>query len=619
LLHQVFAQKPELLGHAVEVFDQNGEERLKISVDLLWKVLTTTAEDPRAGEIVCILDALDECRHSELQPLLRNICSFYDERSRISSSMTLKFLVTSRPLQHIENEFSHLSQRIPAIRLAGEEHTDEILYETGLVIEHEIEKIQLDFPMHPKTVRTLRDEFTKVENRTYLWLMLIFDLIRQDLQSVVTSTEREKLFHTIPKSVDTAYTAILNKSTNKDRARKLLNIVCAATRPLSLMEITTALLIQENHKTYEGLEIPPDGFSKTYIRNLCGLFVSVIYGRVFLLHQTAKEFLMAEEECNQLPSNIPCDETWKNSLTAQNSSFLLASICMWFVRLEDFKDPSIKPEDIGQLVSNYEFFEYSAKNWAVHFRTAVILGLDSHILTTLSLELCTDQEGRYVSWKLVFWPSFGSYIRINTFNNLHLASTLGLDFVVGQLLANPGIEVNTADENSQTPLWHAAYEGHDGVVRQLLAAPSINVNAADNDGWTPLWYAAYGGHNGVVRQLLATPSINVNATDIKGKTPLWCAINKRNEQIVAQLLSAPSIDVNAADNAGWTLLWWAIIKGDERMVAQLLSAPSIDVNDAHKNGKTPLSIAQERGHEGIVKLLKIRAIVVADSPAKNSA
>lgn len=120
--------------------------------------------------------------------------------------------------------------------------------------------------------------------------MLIFDLIRQDLQSVMISTEREKLFHTIPKSVDTAYTAILDKCTNKDRARILLKIVCAATRPVSVMEITTALLIQENHKTYDDLEIPPDGFSKTYIRNLRGLFVSVIDGRVFLLHQTAKEF-----------------------------------------------------------------------------------------------------------------------------------------------------------------------------------------------------------------------------------------------------------------------------------------------------------------------------------------
>lgn len=151
--------------------------------------------------------------------------------------------MTSRPLQHIETELSDLSRKIPAICLAGDEHTDEILYETGLVIDYEIEKIPLDFPMHPTTVCILRDEFTRAENRTYLWLMLIFDLIRQDLQYVMTSSEREKLFHTIPKSVDTVYTAILNKGANKDRARKLLKIVCGATQPLSVMEITTALLI----------------------------------------------------------------------------------------------------------------------------------------------------------------------------------------------------------------------------------------------------------------------------------------------------------------------------------------------------------------------------------------
>ncbi|KFY39182.1 hypothetical protein V495_06100 [Pseudogymnoascus sp. VKM F-4514 (FW-929)] len=388
LLHQVFAQKPELLGHAVKVLDQNEEERLITSVDLLWEVLTTAAEDSRAGEIVCILDALDECGHLELKLLLQKLCSFYDERSQISSSMALKFLVTSRPLLHIENEFSDLSRKIPAIRLAGEEHTDEILKETGLVIEYEIEKIQLDFPMHPKTVRILREEFTKVENRTYLWLMLIFDLIRQDLQSFINATERERRFHTIPKSVDTAYTAILNKSTNKNRARKLLKIMCAATRPLSVKEVTTALLIQENHKTYADLEIPPDGFSKTYIRNLCGLFVSVIDGRVFFLHQTAKEFLMAEEDSNPSAFSLPSDEIWKNSVSIQDSSFLLASICMRFISLEEFKDLSIKRDDIDQLVSEYEFLEYSAENLAVHFRAAVVPGI-----TNLAESL--RQQGKY--------------------------------------------------------------------------------------------------------------------------------------------------------------------------------------------------------------------------------
>lgn len=614
LLHQVFAQKPELLRLAVEVFDQNGDERLKTSVDLLWHVLTTAAEDPQAGEIVCILDALDECRQSELEPLLQKMCSFYDDRSHTPNSMVLKFLVTSRPLQHIENEFSDLSRKIPAIRLAGEEHTDEILYETGLVIEYEIEKIQLDFPMHPKTVRILRDEFTKVVNRTYLWLMLIFDLIRQDLQSVMISTEREKLFHTIPKSVDTAYTAILNRSTNKGRARTILKIVCAATRPLSVKEITTALLIQEHHKTYDDLEIPPDGFPKEYIKNLCGLFVSVIDGRVFLLHQTAKEFLMAKEDCNRSAFNLPCHEIWKNSVTIQDSSFLLASMCMWFLRLGEFKGPSIKQEDIDQLVSKYEFFEYSAENWAVHFRAAVVP--DGDPLLHLAFKFCDVQTDHHLSFMLAIGRNQGNVFNVDEFNSLHVASHLGLGTVVGQLLATSNVDVNAAEDSGGTPLFWAASGGHEAVVGQLLAAPGIKINVVNDSDETPLFWAANEGHEGVVGQLLACRGIAVNAASDTGWTPLLCAANKGHEAVVGKLLADPRINVNAADSEDWTPLFWAAFEGHEAVVRQLLTAPGIDVNTIDSEGETLLSVAQ--GFD-IFKLLESRVNMAAESLDKDSA
>jgi ankyrin repeat protein len=598
LLHQLFAQKPELLGHAVKVSDQNEEDRLKASVDLLWEVLTTAAEDPRAGEIVCILDALDECRYSELKLLLRKLCSFYDGRSQISSSMALKFLVTSRPLYHIISEFSDLSRKIPAIRLAGEDHTDEILKETGLVIEYEIEKIQLDFPMHPKTVCILREEFTKVENRTYLWLMLIFDLIRQDLQSVINATEREKIFHTIPKSVDTAYTAILNKSTDKNRARKLLKIVCAATRPLSVKEVTAALLIQENHKTYDDLEIPQDGFPKAYIRNLCGLFVSVIDERVFLLHQTAKEFLMAKEDCNQSMFSMPSDEIWKNSVSIQDSNLLLASMCMWFISLEEFKDSSIKQDDIDQLVSKYEFFEYSATNWGVHFRATVVS--NGSPLLKLAIELCDVQADRHSIFMLVAHKFIMYGEIIDGLCNLHVASFFGLEKIIGQLLASRDIDVNAGDNAGRTALWWAAFKRHQGVIGQLFAAPGIDINAADNEGRTPLSWATSMEQQGIVGQLLAAPGIDINAADNKGRTPLSWAAGMQQQGIVDQLLAAPGIDVNAADNEGRTPLSWAASRQQQGIVGQLLATPSINVNLADTKGKTPLWYAAEEGIESVV-------------------
>jgi hypothetical protein len=140
----------------------------------------------------------------------------------------------------------------------------------------------------------LWEELSKVEHRTYLWLKLIFELIHKDTQSI-TKRGRLKIFGTIPDSVDAAYTAILNQSTDKEQAKKLLQIVCIAIRPLSVKEMGIAISIQPGDKALGDLEIPPVDYSKNLIRNLCGLFVSVVDGRVYLLHQTAKEFLLGAE------------------------------------------------------------------------------------------------------------------------------------------------------------------------------------------------------------------------------------------------------------------------------------------------------------------------------------
>lgn len=137
--------------------------------------------------------------------------------------------------------------------------------------------------------------------------------------------------------------------------------------------------------------------------------------------------------------------------------------------------------------------------WAVHFQAAMIP--EGHSLIALGLELYDIQADRYMSWELVYWGR-AMHERVPAkFNNLQLASLLGLERVVGQLLAAPGIDVNAADEHGQTPLWWAVSEGHEAVVRQLLAAPGIDVNAADKNGRTPLIVAQVHGYKGILKLL----------------------------------------------------------------------------------------------------------------------
>jgi len=608
LLHQLFVQKPELLGYAVGVHDQNGDSFVT-KVDLLWNLLTAASADPRAGEIVCILDALDECRESELTYLLRKICAFYENcaRSSNSNSTALKFLVTSRPLNHIENVFSDICQNLPTIRLAGEEDTDQIKREIDLVIDDQLSKIQKRWKLDQKTLSSLRDEISKVEHRTYLWLKLIFDLIGKDAQSI-TKQGRRRIFGTIPDSVDSAYTAILNQSTDKEQAKKLLQIVCTAIRPLSVKEMHIAISIEQEDRSLDDLEAPSEEHSKSLIRNLCGLFVSVIDGRVYLLHQTAKEFLIGEVD---RPQPAPADNwTWKHSLSVKHSNFILAHICMWYLRLDGFPlEEEDEDEDdyinfyktVERLVSSYDFLEYAAEYWATHFREATISMEQTSI--EMALHICNPRTYPYKIWGRVYWHNLGYNSSIPNLTSLHLASYFGHEEVVAILLAMPGIDINKAGINSRTPLSIAASQGHTAVVSQLLAMPGIDINKADNASRTPLYLAVSKRHMAVVSQLFAMSEIDINKADNASRTPLYLAVSRGHTAVVSQLLAMPGIDINKAGIDSRTPLFIAASQGHTAVVSQLLAMPGIDINKADIDSRTPLSIAASQGHTAVVSQL----------------
>ena len=109
------------------------------------------------------------------------------------------------------------------------------------------------------------------------------------------------------------------------RARILLQLIVAATRPLSLQEANIALTFatqKGNCTSHRKLDLwPLDGFKST-IQNICGLFVSVHDGKVSLIHQTAREFLVRNTE---LPE--PQSGKWQGYLGIRFAIYSL--VLMW--------------------------------------------------------------------------------------------------------------------------------------------------------------------------------------------------------------------------------------------------------------------------------------------------
>jgi ankyrin repeat protein len=95
---------------------------------------------------------------------------------------------------------------------------------------------------------------------------------------------------------------------------------------------------------------------------------------------------------------------------------------------------------------------------------------------------------------------------------------------VVRLLLERGADPTIADEWGWTSLMAAAREGHLEVVRLLLGHPIVkaSINDRNEDGDTALWLACYEGRGGIVRALLqsgADPTIANN----DGTTPMAIA------------------------------------------------------------------------------------------------
>ena len=90
-----------------------------------------------------------------------------------------------------------------------------------------------------------------------LWVHLTLDVIQNSVN--ITKGSIHTNISEIPKTVHEAYDKILCRSRDFEKAKRLLHIVVAAARPLSLKEMALALAIKENHRAYNDLELEPEG------------------------------------------------------------------------------------------------------------------------------------------------------------------------------------------------------------------------------------------------------------------------------------------------------------------------------------------------------------------------
>jgi ankyrin repeat protein len=605
VLHQLFSQNNALIRYAIPEFQRNGD-KLPQLFDTLWSILVTAAACPDAGSVICVLDALDECAESSRLPLIKKLASFY---SNSNSNVMLKFIVTSRPNTAIGDAFLRENLDLSTVRLMGENEAEmnDISAEIDLVIKDRVRRfrsLRRGSGVEDDAHIIIQEQLNEIENRTYLWVSLIFPELEKSAR--VSKKKLLEVVKSIPSTVFEAYEKILAQGSDVDWPKKLvlLHIIVAAVRPLTLAEMNIALSIKDGDKSLPEVDLDPEESFPTIVRELCGLFVSIRDSKIYLIHQTAKEFLVLEKAAPVRPTG-GIDPRWKwgHSLELGESNLVLAKICVLYLQFSVFESHPLVAEKWGYLgtVDRYThehgFLDYAAKHWADNFREANIKE-DKAVLKSV-LDICDTRSKRFMTWFLVYWTTVELRCPQN-FTDLMVGSYFGHEEVV-KLSLKKGVDVDSKDATfDRTPLLWAAGNGHKAVVK-LLLQKGARVDVKDTpSGQTPLLRAAGNGQEVVVKLLLEKGS-DAEFRDNFGRTPLSCASQIGSEAVVRLLLER-EVNVDSRSVSGWTPLSLASTNGHEAVVKLLLERKA-DVDSKSNVGWTPLSLASLNGHGLVVKLL----------------
>ncbi|KAF5487486.1 Vegetative incompatibility protein HET-E-1 [Colletotrichum siamense] len=585
ILHGFLKSNPEMVDTCMEELPIISDN---VSNTDLWSAFDKLSRAQGAGRIICVLDALDECDPTERDGLINSLKGYVIKNH---STIGAKFIVTTRGYPQIVNLFADFSSNKIHLDGDSDEEKRQIQKEISIVMDHQLNKLETTVPdISPATLDVIRTGLIEnsTEQRTYLWLHLMFDYIHKN--RFCTREEWREIFRNPPDTVDRTYEGLLQSVTPqaKERVRTLLALILAAQRPLSIAELSTAVNCRINtleSRRFDLDDVPDEKEFGSWMRWECGSFVTIYEGKAFLIHQTAKEFL--------LETTKTARGGWQGSMTKHVIHQFMAESCISFLSLEKFqrqeyavsvqtkipwadedrterfliqdalRDRHLEACRYLEARHLEPFVVYSAMNWMHHFRQCQQSGLSDRQVTDVGKEFfdlylslftkkraesyITCGEWRQRAWYLMLMaskpPGISSQMEI-TQKEYHLLSpeTLAVSSLAC-IFDHRRLLVFALDVLGEETI-HTAND---------LATEFINTRP----GLSLPHFAACGNSSWCLSHL-QTRGHNLDLQDFVGQTPLHKAMMMGNEQVLEVLLKFGASKISL-DCSNMTPLTWALI------------------------------------------------------------
>ncbi|KAI5460978.1 WD40-repeat-containing domain protein [Mariannaea sp. PMI_226] len=271
LIYLLVEKQPSLISYVREKYDHAGKQAFEDgnAWEVLSKILTAMLDDPRLHGAILVVDGIDECRTNRNQLL-----DFITRTSRV------KWIVSSRNWPDIEERLHSVKQKT---RLHLEQNKESVSAAVRIYIQHKLAALVEQKKYDDETRDIVERHLVSSANDTFLWVALVC----QELQTTDV-WDVPDVIDKMPAGLEALYDRMLRhiqslERRNPEMCRQVLSTVAVAFRPLRLEELGRLSGLPAS------IQRSSDHISK--IISMCGSFLTIKDKVVYIIHQTARDFL----------------------------------------------------------------------------------------------------------------------------------------------------------------------------------------------------------------------------------------------------------------------------------------------------------------------------------------
>jgi Ankyrin repeats (3 copies) len=409
-----------------------------------------------------------------------------------------------------------------------------------------------------------------------------------------------RILEELPETLDETYERVLREinKANREHARRLLQCLTVALRPLRVEELAEILAINFNAPSHGGIpQLNPNWRWADHhqaVLSTCASLIAIVDDGdskvVQFSHFSVKEYLTSDR--------LACSsgDVSRYHIVLEPAHTILAQACLGvLLRLDDRVNAG--------NVDDIPLVKYAAQYWVDHAQFEKVA---SRIRDAMEYFFDADKP-HWVAWCLVqmidkTWLAFDFDNSQDVFP-LYYASLGGFYDLAEHLIGKHPEHINARGGRMGTPLV-AALGGKHFEVAELLHRNGADVDVRDSAEDTPLCEACRAGVLDIVQWLL-NHGADPNPQGCQHCPPLIIAADFGRLKEV-QMLLEHNADIHIRDR-GRTSFHAAAGSRLHRgridiMQVMLDHGAIIDAED--DNGKTPLQLALERGRDDIATWLK---------------